>query len=241
MAVEIDVNAMKLSEAEGRKRGDAAFVVELQHMETGEYSKVDEKIEMSMLPETYERLRQTGYLVTRDFTLTPGSYQAKVVVKDLASGHVGSVLHDFRVPEAPSFRLSTPLLSDALEERDPNAKTPPRPVLRVERRFEPDSTLFVQYSVLGATRDQASLMPQVLGGYEIRRSDGSVFKRAQPTVINPTSLGALLRLQGINLRGAQPGNYELVLRVRDSLAGRELEVKEPFSIGAARERKAAAS
>jgi len=242
MAVEVDLAALQLGDAEGRKRGDAAFVMELQHLESGEYSRIDEKIEMAMLPETYERLLREGYLVTRDFTLAPGSYQAKVVVKDLASGRVGSVLHDFRVPDAPTFRLSTPLLSNSLEERDPHAKTAPRPVLRMERRFEPDSTLYVQYSVLGAAREQASLMPQVLGGYEIRRSDGSIFKRAQLTPINPTSLGALLRLHGINLGGAQPGEYELVLRVRDSLAGRDLEVREPFSIGGAkREHKAAAS
>jgi hypothetical protein len=31
--------------------------------------------------------------------------------------------------------------------------------------------------------------------------------------------------------GAAPGAYELVLRVKDELGGRELEVREPFEIG----------
>jgi hypothetical protein len=101
----------------------------------------------------------------------------------------------------------------------------------VRRQFEPGSILYVQYSVLGAEKDDKSYLPQVMAGYEIRRADGTVFKHADETIINPTSIGALHRLHGINLLGAEPGDYELVLKVRDSLTGRDLEVTEPFSIG----------
>jgi hypothetical protein len=37
-------------------------------------------------------------------------------------------------------------------------------------------------------------------------------------------------LPGIRLRGAQPGEYELVLTVKDDLAGQQVEVREPFEI-----------
>ena len=93
-------------------------------------------------------------------------------------------------------------------------------MLQVQRAFATDSTLYCQYSVYGAAKDETgSLMPRVTAGYEIRRTDGVVFKRSAPTPINPTSVGALLRLNGIALRGAQPGQYELVLTVKDELAG----------------------
>jgi hypothetical protein len=233
VAAEVDVNALELEEnEEGRISGDLAFLIEAQHLQSGEYYNIDEKIEMRMLPETFDRLKETGYVVSREFTLPPGDYQAKVIVRDLASGAVGSVIHDFDVPEADGFRLSTPLLSDSLEERPPGATDPPRPVLRVRRQFEPGSILYVQYSVLGAEKDEESYLPRVMAGYEIRRADGTLFKRADETVINPTSIGALYRLHGINLVGAEPGDYELVLKVRDSLTGRDLEVTEPFSIAA---------
>jgi hypothetical protein len=241
IAAEVDLNDLELTEAEGRIKGDLAFLIEAQHLQSGEYYNIDEKIEMAMLPETYQRLRKTGYVVSREFTLPPGDYQAKVIVRDLASGEVGSVIHDFDVPAAEDFRLSTPLLSDALEDRDPGATGPPRPVLRVRREFEPGSVLYVQYSVLGAEKDDESYLPQVMAGYEIRRADGSVFKRSDETLINPTSIGALLRLHGINLLGAEPGEYDLVLKVRDSLTGRDLEVHEPFSIAAAQPPLTAAS
>ena len=174
---------------------------------------------------------RSGHMVSREMPLPPGGYQAKVVVRDLGTGRIGSVIHDFDVPGLSGFRTSTPLLSDTLEERAPAATGAPRPVLRQGRRFSPGSVLYVQYSVLGAASDKVTQLPRVSAGYEIRRRDGSVFKSAPQTTINPTSIGSLLRLNGIQLAGAPPGAYELVLHVKDELDGKELEVREPFEIG----------
>jgi VWFA-related protein len=233
IAVDVALREVQLEEVDGRFKGAIAFLVEAQHRETGEYYRTDEKIEMSLLPETRERLRQEWHTVGREFAMPPGGYQVKVVVRDLGSGRIGSVIHNFDVPEPLAFRLSTPVLSDALEKTDPQKPdAASRPVLRAGRRFRPGSTLWVQYSVLGAAKEEATRLPDVTAAYEIRRVDGPVFKSAQPTRINPTSLGSLLRLNGIRLDGAEPGDYLLVLRVRDVLAGRDLEVQEPFTIAA---------
>ena len=75
-------------------------------------------------------------------------------------------------------------------------------------------------------------MPQVSAGYEIRRADGMLFRREDPSRIAATSVGALLRLKGIPLRGAPPGEYEIALTVRDELAGKVVEVREPFVVEA---------
>ena len=231
ISAEIGIGELQLVEQDGRMTGELAFLIEGQHRDTGEFFGVDEKIEIKLLPENFKRMRLTGYTVTRQFALPAGSYQTKLVVRELGSGRIGSVIHDFDVPGLASFRLSTPVLSDALEERPAGATTPARPVLTVRRRFAPGSTLYVQYSVLGAAKDEATKLPRVSAGYEIRRQDGSVFKSAPQTQINPTSIGSLLRLNGIQLAGAVPGAYELVLKVKDELDGQQLEVREPFEIG----------
>jgi hypothetical protein len=106
---------------------------------------------------------------------------------------------------------------------------------------EPGGTLWVQYSVIGATKDPATFLPRVSAGYEIRRPDGSLLKSAAPTRISSTSLGSLLRLSGINLAGAAPGEYELVLRVRDEIAGHDLEVREPFTVAAVADARSTSS
>jgi hypothetical protein len=233
LAAEVDVRELALREEGGRWKDDLAVLMELQHRETGEVFRHDQTIELALLPETRETLSVSGYPVARDFTLAQGGYQARVVVRDLGNGRLGSVIHDFEVPDPGSFRLSTPLLADTLEKREAGDTRPPRPVLQVRRTFAPGSTLYVQYGVFGADKDEATRMPHVVAGYEIRRLDGALFKDAAPTRINPTSIGSLLRLHGIHLGGAPPGGYELVLAARDEIGGKTVEVREPFTVAAA--------
>jgi hypothetical protein len=231
LAAEVDVSGFGFHEEEGRARDAMAFLIETQHRETGEIFHYDEKIEMALLPETRQTLRAKGYVVSRELQLPPGGYQAKVVVRDLNTGHIGSVIHEFEVPKTEDFRVSTPILADALQTQEtPGGR--PRPVLQVRRTFTPAATLYVQFIVLGAARAEATRFPRVSSGYEIRRADGSVLKSAAPTVITPTSLGSLIRLHGISLQTADPGDYELVLRVKDEIANRTLELREPFVVQA---------
>jgi VWFA-related protein len=232
LAVDIDLTDVRLEEKEGRFEGALAFLVEAQHRETGEYYRTDEKIEMSLSPETRARVLRDGHTVSREFSLAPGGYQVKVVVRDLEGGRIGSVIHEFEVPPATQFRLSSPIVSDVLESPPPGQTGPPRPVLKLRRRVPAGGTLWVQYSVLGASKSEATQLPRVSAGYEIRRPDGTLFRRSEPTPIIPTSIGSLLRLSGINLAGAAPGTYELVIRVRDELAGRDVEARETFEVAA---------
>lgn len=231
VATEIDVRDVAFRSEEGRLKGELAFLLEAQHRETGEVYYDDQKIEMALLPETRQSLGRTGYLFTRELTLPQGGYQVKVVVRDLGTGRIGSVTHDFEVPDPAALHISSPILADTLEQRAADDARPPRPVLQVRRTFAPGARLYVQYVVLGAAKDPSTRMPKVSGGYEIRRADGWILKAAAPTPIRPTSLGALMRLQGIALAGATPGDYELVLRARDEIAGRTVEAREPFEIG----------
>jgi hypothetical protein len=228
LAIDIDVSHLAFVDEGDRSTDALAFLVEVQHRETGEFYRYDQKIELSLLPETRRKLESDWYSVAREFTLPPGGYQAKIVVRDLNSGKVGSLVHEFHVPGAGELRVSTPVMSDVLETGSDGSR---RPVLRVRRTYATTSILYCQYSVYGAERERTgALMPRVRSGYEIRRTDGVVFKRTDPTPINPTSVGALLRLNGISLRGAQPGDYDLVLTVKDDLTGEVVEVREPFTI-----------
>jgi len=69
-------------------------------------------------------------------------------------------------------------------------------------------------------------------GYEVRASDGAVYTRDRPSLIAPTAQGTLSRLIGFSLEGATPGDYEIVLRFKDELSGKALELHESFSVSA---------
>jgi VWFA-related protein len=229
LAAEIDIRALALKEEDGRLKDDLAVLVEAQSRETGEYYRFDQKIEMSMLPETREKLSRTWYPVIHELTLPPGGYQVKVVAQELGTRHVGSVMHDFEVPPSAGFRLSTPILTDAVDPASA-ASGSPRPVIVARRSFLAGQVLYCQFRVFGAALDPTTRKPRVSAGYEIRAASGTVLKRAPRTLITPTSLGALVRLQGIALPAAAPGAYAITLSVRDEVANRILNVKEEFMI-----------
>ena len=92
------------------------------HRETGEFFRYDQKVETRLLPATRERLRKTWFPIRREFELPPGGYQAKIVVKDMRSDQVATVVHRFDVPDPGGFRVSTPVLTDIRREGGASAE-----------------------------------------------------------------------------------------------------------------------
>jgi len=231
VATEVDIRGLDFEEVDGRFGDTLEFLLVVAHRQTGEFFRYDQKVVMNVRPETRERLERQWYPIVRDFDLRPGDYQAKIVVRDTRSGKVGTVLHEFEVPEFDEFRVSTPVLSDTLATEPAFSGTPgARLEVMVRREFPVGSDVYCQIDVLGAAKDDSSGMPRVIQGYFVRRSDGVQLTSAPPTEIRPTSLGALSRISGFSLRDAQPGDYEMVMNVWDQLTGKTLELREPFTV-----------
>ena len=231
VVAETDVRDFAFQEEGGRFLDTLDFLLVTAHRETGEFFRYDQRIEMKLLPTTREKL--VWYPITRDFELAPGGYQAKIVVRDKNSGRIGTLVHEFEVPSLGPFRVSTPVLSDTLAPAPTGEKTNPQPTLLARREFPSGSMLLAQFEVYGAAKEKGSGMPRVTAGYEIRKADGTVVTHVDPTPIQPTSLGKLMRLVGARLVDSAPGDYEIVLRLKDEIAGKDLELREPFSVTAA--------
>jgi VWFA-related protein len=232
VATDVDVRGFAFEQKEGRSTDTVEFLLVVSHRDSGEYFRYDQKVEMKLLPETRERLGKTWFNIMRDFELAPGGYQAKIVIRDKANGKIGTVTHNFEVPDLSQFRTSSPLISDVLQPAPEGSKAPPRPALVVRRNFPSGAKLFCQFEVFGAAPEKGSGMPKVTAGYTIQRADGGVQMRVEPTPIRPTSLGKLSRLVGTTLGGFAQGDYELVLNLKDEVSGKTLEVREPFSVEA---------
>jgi VWFA-related protein len=229
VAADVDVNAFAFKEENGRFSDTLEFLMVVAHRETGEFFRYDQKIEMNLLPATRERVGKAWMPVVRDFELSAGGYQAKLVVRDKNSGAIGTLVHEFEVPDLASLRVSTPVISDTLlPQTDKTA--PPRAAVVVRRTFAP-SVLYAQFEVYGAAREKGSAMPRVSAGYEVRRKgDGTVAVKVEPSRITPTSLGKLARFVGASLEQVPDGDYEFVLTVTDQVANKTVEVREPFTL-----------
>jgi VWFA-related protein len=160
-------------------------------------------------------------ILSRQWHLPAGVWQARLLVEDTTTGRLGTVLHTFEVPDPRAFRLSTPILTAELE--DPDGKRKPKVALG--RTFRTGATLYCQYNVYGPT-DRA---PRALGAWTLRRGEELV-REAPPTPIRPGGDGRLTRTLGISLQGASPGEYALTLAVTDEKSGEALSRTEAFTV-----------
>jgi hypothetical protein len=234
ITAEVDTRSLDFEEQEGRSLADLQFLLVVAHRASGEFFRYDQGISMRLQPATKERLARLWYPITRDFELKSGDYQAKLVVRDTRSRKIGTLIHEFDVPALGSLRASTPVLSDT--QQSPNAVIAEglpggRLVPLARREFPSGGDLLCQFEVYGAKADEKSGMPRVVQGYLVRRPDGSILTSMEPTPINPTTLGKVTRMFGFRLGDAPPGEYEILMTIRDDLAGQSMEIREPFTVG----------
>ncbi|HLA78572.1 MAG TPA: VWA domain-containing protein [Vicinamibacteria bacterium] len=233
VTTDVDVSRFGFVEEGGRFLDTIEFLLVVAHRETGEYFCYDQKVDMKLLPATKAKLEQSWFPISRDFELAPGGYQAKIVVRDKNNGRLGTVIHDFEVPDLSQLRTSSLVITDTLHPPEGGADgkpAAPRPAVVARRTFPSGAVLYAQFEVYGAAKDKATNLPKVTAGYVVRGSDGTALAEQPPTAIMPTSLGKLSRLVGFRLEGAAPGPYEMVLSVKDEVSGKALEVKEPFTV-----------
>jgi VWFA-related protein len=232
IAADIDVSKFAYQEKDGKFADTIDFLLVVAHRETGEFYRYDQKVEMNLQPSTRERIAKSWFPLVRDFELAPGGYQAKIVVRDHNNGRIGTVIHEFDVPDLSLFRASTPVISDILQP-DPEKKATPRPALVVSRTFPAGAMLYASFEVYGAAKEKPTGMPRVTAGYTVRRPDGTHVVDVAPTRINPTSLGKLSRIIGTRLPAEAVGDLEIVFSLKDEVSGKTLEVREPFKVAPA--------
>jgi VWFA-related protein len=225
VAADADISKVEFQESEGRLRGAIDTLAVAARREDSEVFRNDQKVDVERKPGPMPS--PSWYTIVRELELPPGTYHAKVVVRDPASRRLGTVSLAFEVPPLDRLRISSPILTDALQVPPGGS---PSAVLLARRTFSAAKPLFCRFDVYGAALDPATHMPRVVAGHVLRRADGTVLGRGEPTEIAPTSLGGLFRLMQIPLTGMAPGDYELELFTRDERTGTEARTVEPFTL-----------
>jgi VWFA-related protein len=227
LTVEADVRSFAFTEKGGTARDKLELLLLVAREDTGEFTRFDQQFEMSLRPETRARYEREGFPITRELALAPGRYQARIVVRDGNGGAVGSLLHEFEVPDLAGLRVSSVAL--AAGSREEKGDRGPEPTAR--RQFAPAGILHCHFEVYGAGTDRASGGPKVTAGFSIRRSDGRFLAAMPETPLQAASDGTLGRSLGVPLDGAPPGRYEVIVVVTDLAAGKATEAREAFVIG----------
>jgi VWFA-related protein len=231
LTVETDVRSFAFTEKGGAARDMLEFLLLVAREDTGEFTRFDQQFEMSLRPETRARYERDGFPITRELSLAPGSYQARIVVRDANGGGVGSLLHEFEVPALAGLRVSSVALAAGPRE-EKERQGAPEPTAR--RQFPAAGILHCRFEVYGASTDAATGRPEVTAGFSIRRSDGRFLAAMPETPLQVAPDGTLGRSLGVPLDSAPPGRYEVIVVVTDLAAGKAAEAREAFVIEAGR-------
>jgi VWFA-related protein len=226
MAADADISKVAFAEDSGRAVLDTLLVVAAQR--PGSAERADRQVELQRRAAPPSG-GPAWYSFLRDFSLGTGRYQAKLLVRDTATGKIGTVALTFEVPPLDTLRVSTPVLTDSLQK---DAAGTVSPALLARREFRRGGPLYCQFDVFGAAKGPDGL-PRVKAGHELRRRGGASVGRTPLTSITPTSIGSVTRLIQMPLTDTIPGDYDLVLTVSDEVSGRRVESVLPFTVTAA--------
>jgi hypothetical protein len=227
LAMETDLRSFDLRSSGGIATDLLDLRVVVTNPGTGDTKRHDRTVEMRLEGGAPSGETSAWYPVAEEFQLVPGSYQARVAVRDRNSGRIGTVTHDFQVPAREGMTISSLVVSDAIE-RGPDGSGPPKAVLMVRRLLNAGATLYYQFAVFDAGRT-ADGQTRVSAGHVVRRAGGGVVKELKPTPLVPGANG-MSRFAGISLAEIPPGDYELVVTVVDELQGTTVTVDEAFAI-----------
>jgi hypothetical protein len=229
LAAEVDIRRLGFVEKDGASHGALQYLVVAVQRGGGQVFRFDQTLDLSLPPPVREELSRTWLPLVRECELPSGRYRAKIIVRDKTSGRMGTVIHDFEVPDLKPFRVSTPVLTD-VREQAPDGKPESGLALLARREFAQGSSLFCQLDVYRAVKEETSGLPRVSMGYEVRRSDGTRLTGAAPSLIAPSPVGGLSRMIGFSLANASPGEYELRVRIKDEFSGQTVNLREPFRV-----------
>jgi hypothetical protein len=230
IAAAADFRGLDLQDRGGLLRGSLDLVIEVTPVDGGTSDRFAQQLEVSLTPGRRAALAARGLPLARRLDLAPGEYDARIALSDRVGGRVGATSLRFEVPEE-GFRLSTPILSDVMEPGDDAGRD--APAMGALRRFPQRGTLYFQFDVYGATADPSTGHPAVVSGWAVRDQSGTVWASAEPARLESMDQGVPRRLGQVDLT-FPPGDYTLVLDAQDQVSARRIEVREPFSVEAAR-------
>jgi hypothetical protein len=227
LAAELDLQGVGFEPKGDRQVAALDTYAVVAPLEGGGGQVSEKRVDLSLPPDVHARLVRDGLPILRDFELPSGRYQARLLVRDARSGSVGTVRHTFEVPDADSYHISTPILSDKLA---PGAAGGQLPVPAASRRFASGSPVFYLFDVYGV-KPGASGGGEVAISYVVKRKDGTVFIDSPARAVAAGQGGdSLSHRLTLSLQGAEPGDYELVLTVEDKANGNRLERRDPFTV-----------
>jgi VWFA-related protein len=193
---------------------------------------VRDTVKLALDPSQQVRSKNIQY--ETGFTLVPGSYHLKFVVRENQTGLMGSFETDIKVPDFKKtpLKLSSVVLSSQQTQNAKAAKHDPSPLIRdgvawlpnVPHVFRQDQHLYVLYEVYDPAKNKAAPSGKpvrVLTSIEFLKAGTKVYETplVEADTLNVPERGAVAFQFDVPLAQLKPGLYTTQVNVIDDAGG----------------------
>jgi hypothetical protein len=117
VAIKIPGSELALARRRGAARTVIDFIGEVKDDAGGTVQNVRDKVDVKLSDETAAQLASHPVQYETGFTLLPGKYSVKVLARDAETGHIGTFLAKFEIPNLEREQTHVPISSVVLSSQ----------------------------------------------------------------------------------------------------------------------------
>ena len=197
----------------------------------------EEEIARDFADRDYEAGRMSVSLFRKNLVLPPGLYKLDLVLKDVESGNMAHVERRLEVPDYgdDSLSMSSIILAASIDKAEGSRDSQfqfgsLKVVPRVNGAFRRDEEMGFYFQVYGLQVDPSSSRPKAKVEFAIAsRGREPAYWRDASELLMPFRTHATFARIG-SLSAFAPGDYDLRLRVTDSISGQQRAALVPFAV-----------
>ena len=185
------------------------FVMNSMGKSMGGFSQT---VTANLSPADYKRAQALGLSYAAHAQLPPGSYQLRAVVRESATGRLGSMSQYLEVPDLNKKNLTASSIFLYAINVAQGANPAPQPLTalrQLPRLQDLRYAAVIYYPKLSDAKVQ--LTSQVI----VSQGDKVVFREAEQPITGTVQDGQLVKIGQLGLSRAQPGRYVLTLLIKE--------------------------
>ncbi|MBM3789369.1 MAG: VWA domain-containing protein, partial [Acidobacteria bacterium] len=256
LSIQLAGRGLQFEEKGDQRQAQFEFLARVNDSRGGIAGVSRDVVRVRLPAPTADRIQTGQILYTTRFQLRPGDYRMKVLIRDNATGKIGSFERDLPVPSIDDrrFGISSVVLGSRLAETgdgsagvehrgpmamrgmvqgsDPLMIGGQKIVPSIGNVFLSRQNLYVYFHAYGSAQDPQSGRPQIETTLVLIKDQKKVFE-SKPHVVREWAAGekgvAAVSLS-VPLRSLRPGNYTLQIHVRDAVSDTNLFHRVPLAI-----------
>jgi GWxTD domain-containing protein len=202
-------------------------------------SSFEDSVVMDIPQDQFQRYLTRKAVYQKALPLAPGHYKLSVVVKDDASGHLGSVDLGIMVPKYKDDQLSNSslILADLLQPIPTNqvgsgpfviGSTKVRP--SVDGMFTRDQTLNIYMQVYNLAIDPQTHKPSMNIEYDISKDGKPILSQPEDPAKWAQAVQQITLQKQMPLKSLSPGKYSVQIKVTDNVRKQTISPTATFEV-----------